>query len=775
MRIRIGLLAGATLAVYAVIGDITRAEPTTNPSTSSSMTLPEPPPMIPPPTAIEPATQPAAPAIEKLPPAPPAVARPPQPPPQPRTTPTSQPSVSSVKSTSPTAARLGTVVVKSNLDANRDQITPSLGATTYTIGPDQIQSIPQGESAPFQQVLLRAPGVVEDQFGQEHVRGEHANTTYAVNGVLLPQPITLFGQELDTHLIQSVTLTDGSLPAQYGFHTAGIIDVTTKTGESLNSNEVSMYGGSNELFNSSFSLGGTSGKWDYFVTGSYKHDDLGLDNTTSSPTAIHDEASESRLFTYLSYHIDDTSRVTLLLNGAYSNFEIPNTAGLPQQFALSGVPFADSRNINENQNEQEYYSVLAYQKTIDKLSFQLSGFYRYAEIHYKPDPVNDLIFQGVASDIDYPFTTAGTQFDASYILNDQHTIRAGYIADYTWEQGNTTTAVFNTNPDGTQASDVPVTITDDTTNHALETGLYAQDEWRLTPALTLNYGLRYDIFDANFDSEGQLSPRANLVWKINNTTTAHVGYARYFVTPPGQYVPPSSLAKFANTTNAPLNTLDDPPKVERSNYYDVGISKQITQPWQVNVDGFYKQAKNLIDQGQFGPEPILSTFNYADGYVFGAELSSTYKQGPWSLFGNFSWVKADGRNIDSQQFLIEPAELAFIKDHFIRLDHEGEFTGSGGVNYDITRNDSAYVDFLYGSGLRAGFANTLKEPQYYPINVGYMHVFHIANSRDLVKLRFDIINVFDEAYQIRSGSGVGVGAPSSGRRRTFGAGLAYDF
>src|ERR1700722_5550217 len=116
---------------------------------------------------------------------------------------------------------LPTVIVTSDLDQSREQIAPSLGAVTYTQGPDQIAAVPSGEDATFQQVLLRAPGVVEDSFGQEHVRGEHANLTYRVNGVLLPEGISSvggFGQELDTHLASSVTLITGSLPAQFGFH-----------------------------------------------------------------------------------------------------------------------------------------------------------------------------------------------------------------------------------------------------------------------------------------------------------------------------------------------------------------------------------------------------------------------------------------------------------------------------------------------------------------------------------------------------------------------------
>jgi outer membrane receptor protein involved in Fe transport len=741
MRNRNGPRAVVALTLGFAIGSTAHALPTTNPTNLSS---PPPLPTLEPPPLL-PTTRPQ--------------------------------SISSATTRASVTRTLGKVIVTSSLDAARDQIAPSLGASTYSIGPDQIQALPQGENAPFQQVLLRMPSVVTDSFGQVHVRGEHANTTYRVNGVILPEPINGFGQELDTHLIDSVTLIDGSLPAQFGFRTAGIIDVTTKSGQTLQSNELSIYGGGYDTFQPSFEAGGASGKWDYFFTGSYKHSDFGIENPTRSFRPIHDETDQSRLFGYMAYHIDDTSRITLLVNGSDSDFQIPNTPNVPQAFTLTGVPFYNSADINENQNEQSYYGVLAYQKSIDNFSMQASAFFSYEQVHFTPDPIGDLIFQGVAGDVLNTFLTQGLQLDSSYVLNDQHTLRFGLLAQYTVERNNTDTAVFSVDPNtGLQSSSDPMDIIDDTRNHATSEGIYIQDEWKLTDALTLNYGARYDRFDANFDDEGQLSPRVNLVWKIDKATTAHAGYSRYFVPPPVQYVSPGTIAKFANTTNAPANTLDDPPRVERSNYFDLGISRQITKPWTVNVDGFYKQARNLVDLGQFGQAVILSPFNYYSGHVAGADISSEYKQGRVSAFGNLAWVVTGGRNIDSQQFLIDPDELAYIQTHFIPLDHESEFTASAGVSYQVTDNDLVYADILYGSGLRSGFANQLQEPQYYPINLGYQHIFRLGGVRnELVKLRFDVINALDEVYQLRSGTGIGVSASQYGQRRTFLLGIAYDF
>ena len=671
--------------------------------------------------------------------------------------------------------KLGTVVVTGHLDAAREQIAPSLGAVTYKIGADQIQSTSQGENAPFQQVLLRAPGVVQDEFGEVHVRGDHGDVQYRINGVLLPEGLNGFGQEIDIRLINTVTLITGTLPAQFGDRTAGIIDVTTKSGSELNGGELSMYGGSYDTIQPSLQFGGSTGRVDYFISTSYKHNDLGIDNTTASDNPLHDITDQEKGFGYFSYRLDDTSRLTLLLSASYADFEIPNTAGLSPNYQLTGNPPANSAAIDENQNEQNYYTVLSYQKSVSDLSFQVSAFSRYSGIRFGPDPVQDLLFGGVAGEVDNSDFANGVQADASYVLNDQHTLRAGLLATYEIERLNTATAVFPTT-NGTQSSDMPFTVVDNSGNKGLTSGIYLQDEWLLMESLTLNYGIRYDRFDASFDHEGQLSPRVNLVWKIDDATSAHAGYARYFMPPTLQYISPATIKKFDDTSNAPFNEQDDPQKCERDHYFDMGLSRQIVPPWQVTVDSFCKLADNLLDDGQFGKAVILNNFNYSHGTIYGGELGTTYKQGPVSSYANFSYVRTWARDVNSAQFEFPADELAYIQTHNIQLDHQQNFTVSGGATYTLLKNTRFYADFLYGNGLRSGFANLDKLPGYCPVNVGVEHVYHLHSSviREL-RLRFDCLNVFNEAYELRNGTGLGIAAPAYGPRRAFYGGVTLVF
>jgi outer membrane receptor protein involved in Fe transport len=676
-------------------------------------------------------------------------------------------------------AQLPEVVVIGNLNAARNQIVPSLGGTEYTINPDQLNSQSQGVNSPFNQVLLRTPGMAEDSFGQLHIRGEHANLQYRINDVLIPEGISGFGSELDTRFADSVSLITGSLPAQYGLRTAGVVDIHTKNGAFVQGGSLSAYGGSFNTFRPSVEYGGSMGGLNYYVTGSYFLNALGIENSTASRNAIHDNTEQPKGFGYLSYIIDDTSRINLMLSASDNHFQIPNSAGQVPAFTLTGVPTFDSTLLNERQREQNYYTILAYQKSAGKFDFQASSFSRYSSILFQPDHAGDLIFNGVASYVDRSIYTVGFQLDSSYALNDQHTLRAGTVVTSSRTRIDTATAVFPTDSMGNQISSTPVSITDNGRQPGYLSGVYVQDEWKILKPLTINFGARFDWSSA-FITEYQFSPRVNVVYKATEQTTFHAGYARYFTPPPLELVNSSSIQKFNNTTNASAITQDSPVKSERAHYFDLGVTHQVLPGLQVGLDGYYKIAENQLDEGQFGQALIFSPFNYKKGDIKGIEFTTTYKNGGFSSYLNFAVSKATGKSISSAQFLFDPSEFNYINHHWVFLDHDQRFTGSIGSSYDfkegVMKDTTLYADLLAGSGLRKGFANTQHVPAYVPVNLGFYHTFPVQlGDFKAIQFRFDVVNVFDEVYKLRDGSGIGVGAAQFGMRRGFFGGLSFLF
>src|SRR5437660_6348592 len=269
------------------------------------------------------------------------------------------PSSSPAASTAAGTATAESVVVTSQeLDISREQIVPSLGATRYTVGPDRLDSQAQGENAPFNQTILRFPGVAQDSFGQLHVRGEHANLQYRIDDVLLPESIPGFGQELESRFADNISLITGALPAQFGFRTTWFIDIHTKYGAVYQQGELSLHVGSFDTINPSFQDGGVLGKLNYYVSTNYLHNGIGVENPTRSSDPIHDDTDQYKLFSYLSYIFDDTSRLTLLISGNHSDFQIPNNPGQIPAFTDVGRSTFDSSKLDENQTEQSSYAIL---------------------------------------------------------------------------------------------------------------------------------------------------------------------------------------------------------------------------------------------------------------------------------------------------------------------------------------------------------------------------------------------------------------------------------
>jgi outer membrane receptor protein involved in Fe transport len=722
-------------------------------------------------------------------------------------------------------------------DQARGNIFTTVGTNSDTIGHDTIQDLPGGTNQSVEQVLLQLPGVSQDSAasGLLHVRNDHANLQFRINGVLLPDGVTGFGSIFDTSFIGSMSLVTGALPAEYGLRTTGLVDITTRTDLFNNSGSVGVYGGSHGTITPTIEYGGTFGSTcptttttssltykapasasdcfagvQYYFTGRYTQNTVGIENTTPAYNAIHDFTQQDRGFAYMSAIVDPTTRVSLIAGTSYNNFQIPNVPGAPTNPAVPsafGVTNFNSATLNENQVEKTQFSVLSLQKSAPGFDGQLSYFTRYNELRFTPDPVGDLLINGIASDVGRISYANGIAGDGSFKLNESHTLRAGFSVSAEQATVENTSLVENLDPTGTFGVEPPIGITDNVSQLGWLAGVYVQDEWKVTDQLTINAGLRFDQMD-QFVSANQFSPRLSFTYKPFENTTFHAGYARYFTPPVLVEAAPVNTALFNNTTGA-VPGQNDPVLPERSHYFDAGVDQKFKfgcgsdpkscSTLELGVDAYYKIATDLIDNGQFGQALVLSAFNYARGYNEGIEFKGKFTSGNLQVYGNVAVAQQRANDPVSNQFLFDNTtplatlggmtELQFLQTHFIYTDHNQFVTASAGALYQFCGRPATAAeafgddglswcgvklsaDMIYGSGLRAGDANIGTVPAYTQVNIGIKREFLLPNDPKPMTIRFDVVNLFDTIYEIRDGSGIGVFAPQFGPRRGFFLGIS---
>ena len=477
------------------------------------------------------------------------------------------------------AARAGEAQAR----ANERYLEPRGPANVTTLTKGTIDALPEGNDTAFDRVLLQVPGVSQDSAasGDLHIRNEHANVQYRINGILLPDGVSGFSQVLDTSFIRTLSLIDGALPAEYGLHTAGIIDIQTRNGADNPGGDAGVYGGSHDTLISTIDDSGVYGRWDYFFTGRFTTNNLGIENPIPSEDAIHDRTRQGRYFAYVSGLLEDGSRVTFMSGASTAGYQIPNSPGQPPLFTAYGVTNFNSANLNENQVEHSLFNVIAWQKSFGAFDSQVSYFQRYSTLHFVPDPVGDLVFNGVASDVTRTSLVNGLQGDNAYRVDARQTIRFGFTGDVENAQAINNSTVLPTDAAG-NSIDAPFGIDDAERKTGLVGGVYLQDEYRLTRELTLTTGLRFDAMQ-EYVTTNQLSPRIGITYKPFETTTFHAGYARYF-TPP-------ELALSAPT---PLQAFTE---------HDGGRRGHAGQPGQAGAFALFRRRRRPADHAAFQRRP----------------------------------------------------------------------------------------------------------------------------------------------------------------------------
>ena len=663
-------------------------------------------------------------------------------------------------------------VTARRLDAARNGLMPETGSSLYRIDEEDLRNLPLGESTPLNEVLLRAPGVVQDSFGQLHVRGDHANLQYRINDVVIPESIALFGQSLSPRFASDINLLTGALPAQYGYRTAGVVDIHTKGSNYPDGGEIGIHAGSHGYLEADGELSGHAGDWSYYVTLGHLANNLGIENPTAANTALHDHTEQWNGFANAARVLADGARLSFIAGVSNDDFEIPDNPGRVAAYAPPGANVPRSDVLDERQHEDNRYAIVAYENASDAtIHYQIALYDRVSNVHYQPDVVGDLAYTGASGDVARSNERWGMQFDASLRSNGAHVIRFGVTYNDETARTAAHTTVYPLSADGSVLYD-PLALADLSRTGVRFWGLYLQDEWHPFSGVTVNYGARYDTYEG-LTREDQLSPRFGVVWELDSRTTLHAGYARYFTPPATEKISSETVALFANTTGAPPSEGNDPVRSERSHYFDLGVSTKLSTALTLGLDGYFRSITDLADEGQFGPALLFAPFNYERGRIYGVESTLSWRSGGTSAYLNGAWGRATGQHIVSGQYNFGPDELQAIAAQAIPLDHDQRVTGSAGVSRTI-QGIAWSLDAVGGTGLRRGYLNADHLPSYLTFNLAARKTFLVAGLGEL-EFSVSLVNLADRIYELRDGSGVGVGAPQWGQRRTVYLGLSRSF
>lgn len=671
------------------------------------------------------------------------------------------------------AQELNYEVTAKKLDKSRSNLSPKTYGTSFNFERENIDNLPQGQASSLNQILLRAPGVTQDSFGQVHIRNDHSNIQYRINDVIIPEGINGFGQVLDARFIDSASLLTGAMPAQYGYRTAGVVEIKTKDSVSKENLQSGAYSelqyGSNRTAGINQQLSGSKDGLNYFVSGSYLQNSRGIESPTSARKSIHNETKQDKLFGYFSYLLSAKTRLSVILANATNRYQIPNTPNQTPNFQIDSGQSKNSSQLNQNQSERNSFAIVALQGiTNSEIDYQISTFARHSDFNFRGDKVGDLIFNGTNSNIDKSSLNYGLQGDFSKKINDKNTLRAGIYASDTRIIDSQRNLTFAGDENG-QTSNIPLAIDDKSRKNTQLYSAYVQNEFKPHEKVTLNGGLRLDKVSSYVD-ETHLSPRFNAVYQANQKLKFHSGYARYFTAPKAELLNNFNIRRFEGTVNAPETFNYNKVRTEKTNYYDIGTSYQVSKEFHIGLDGYHKDVANMLDEGQFGQALIYKPFNYRKALVSGLELSTDYKNKKFNAFANIAYQRAKAKGINSGQYLHEASEVETSQKIYLNPDHAQRITASAGLAYKLlkTKTDIGF-DVLYGNGLRRGELNRYRMKSYTQFNI------FALQKIDKFNLRFSVNNLLDKKYALRDGSGIGVQASQFALRRSANLILSREF
>lgn len=144
---------------------------------------------------------------------------------------------------------------------------------------------------------------------------------------------------------------------------------------------------------------------------------------------------------------------------------------------------------------------------------------------------------------------------------------------------------------------------------------------------------------------GRLQPRIGVSFPIYDGTVFHLNYGSFMQRPSFQYVVSERVAQLNNSPVILGNARLEP---EVTNSYDIGVMQALGEGFTLDVSGYYKDVKNLLQQANFTDDRagnlVSSYFNldYAD--IRGFRVALTKRRGDLTGSLNYQYSYATGRS-----------------------------------------------------------------------------------------------------------------------------------
>jgi hypothetical protein len=545
-----------------------------------------------------------------------------------------------------------------------------------------------------QLVQQNVAGASRAPTGEVHVRGQHGEFTYYVDGI--PIPLGVFGglnEVVDPKVIDRATFYTGGFPAEYGGDMAAIIDVQNRVPAGRFHLDLATYAGSYltsadngpadlagafRRLNSngeSLSLSNNVGDLGFFLSGARQETDRRIDQPT--PELFHDHGFDYFLYGKAHYILGERDYLTTNLNYSLTQTEVPYD------------PATQIRN--DLQRSYNAFQTLSYFHTFslenDHESNFFTGIYaREGGLKFTPG-LDDQPKQYLGSDTthgyvvdeDRRFLTLGIRSKYDIELSHQLAVTAG--GSFSTTMGTEDFRFVSTDVEG------PHTLSNFSGS---DFGLFVQSQWHPVEWGRFDLGIRYDRHIApDVAMQSQFSPRIKLNFFLDEFNSLYFYYGRLFM-PTNIEGLRSFATQVGDSASGTLPERDHFIEGVYSRNWEFGLTSKFA--------AFYKRATPGLDDETLGSSSIKVPVNIEVVRTAGIELSLAYSHPeiPLSAYANASVIHTYGEGGVSGGFLAPDSSSGPFD-----LDHDQRLALVLGVNYQ-TRRWFTNLSANYGSGLTNG-------------------------------------------------------------------------